>query len=302
MKETTIDALITESLAIEAESAKEAGTIGYMARAMVQATMPHKRTKELHHQRRNGDYRLTMAALNPEIGLPFGSIPRLMLAWIGSEVIKTREREVVLGDSMSSFMRELDMVPTGGRWGTVTRLKDQSMRLTSCAITCSYMDAEHYDSGEPFTVGRGKFWWNPKAPDQMGLFKSTLELSEGFYNEILAHPVPVDMRVLKMLKRSPMALDIYCWTVYRIYTLNRSRRNSVMIPWESLQLQFGAGYPATSQGMRDFRKAFLRELNKVSALAYKDARISYDKTGLTLNQSPLHLPAQMPKPAHKTSG
>jgi len=302
MKESTIDALITESLAIEAESAQEAGTIGYMARAMVQATMPHKRTTALHHQRRNGDYRLTMAALNPEIGLPFGSIPRLMLAWIGSEVIRTREREIVLGDSMSAFMRELDMVPTGGRWGTVTRLKDQSARLTSCAITCSYMDGDHFDSGEPFTVGRGKFWWNPQAPEQMGLFQSTLELSEGFYNEILAHPVPVDMRALKMLKRSPMALDIYCWTVYRIYTLNRSRRRSVVIPWESLQLQFGAGYPTTSQGIRNFRKAFLRELNKVSALAYQDAQVSYDSRGLTLGQSPLHLPVQAPKPEHGKGG
>ena len=42
MKPDTIDKLVTESLAIEAESAKDAGTLGYMARAMVQATMPHQ--------------------------------------------------------------------------------------------------------------------------------------------------------------------------------------------------------------------------------------------------------------------
>ena len=177
MKQSNIDKLIAESLAMETESAKDAGTLGFMARAMVQATMPHRDTTDVHHRRSNGNYHLTMAALNPDVGLPFGSIPRLMLAFIGAEVVRTKEREIVLGDSMSAFMRELGLVPTGGRWGTVTRLKDQSKRLTSCAITCTYTDADYFDSGpEPYTIGRGKFWWNPQAPEQLGLFKSTLEL------------------------------------------------------------------------------------------------------------------------------
>lgn len=42
MKQKNLDKLITEALAIEAEVAKEAGALGYMARALVQATMPHK--------------------------------------------------------------------------------------------------------------------------------------------------------------------------------------------------------------------------------------------------------------------
>jgi hypothetical protein len=296
-----IDTLISEAMLIEAESAKDAGTLGYMARAMVQATMPHKNTDTTHHQRSNGDYRLTMVAYDPEIGLPYGSIPRLMLAWIGSEVVKTQEREIVLGDSMSAFMRELGLIPTGGRWGSIDRLKDQSLRLTSCAISCSFINEEQADTGpEPFRVGRGRFWWNPKLPDQLDIFKSTIELSEPFYNEIVQHPVPVDMRVLRMLKRSPMALDVYVWLTYRIYTLNRSRRRDVLIPWESLQMQFGAGYPETPQGKRDFKKSFLRELVKVKALAYNDARVGDDKAGLTLKQSPLHLPTRPPKKPHET--
>jgi hypothetical protein len=41
-RSSRLERLISETLAIEAESAREAGAMGYMARALVQATMPHK--------------------------------------------------------------------------------------------------------------------------------------------------------------------------------------------------------------------------------------------------------------------
>ena len=37
-----LDMLIAESMAIEAEDAKQAGTVGFIARVLTQATMPHK--------------------------------------------------------------------------------------------------------------------------------------------------------------------------------------------------------------------------------------------------------------------
>jgi hypothetical protein len=36
-------------------------------------------------------------------------------------------------------------------------------------------------------------------------------LGENFFEAITAAPVPLDMRVLKTLKRSPLALDLYAW-------------------------------------------------------------------------------------------
>lgn len=289
MKLKTLNKLTLDALAIEAESASEAGTLSYMARAMVQATMPHKKTSELVHQRSNGDFRLTMMAA-PDIGLPYGSTPRLMLAWIGSEAVKTQQRELVLGHSMSDFMRELGLLPTGGRWGSITRLKDQSARLFSCAVSTHYTDGKRFASKAAFGIGDADLWWTAKEPAQAGLFHSTLTLSAEFYDEITKAPVPVDMRVLKMLKRSPLALDVYCWLSYRIYTLNMARRPAVLIPWQALQMQFGAGYPMdTKQGQRNFKKSFIEQLKKVHALAYTDAKFEIDSLGLKLFKSPLAL-------------
>ena len=295
MRPGTVDRLVAESLAIEAESAREAGTLGYLARAMVQATMPHRRSEESTHERVNGAYHLTMMA-PPSIGLPYGSVPRLMLAWIGAEVLRTREREIVLGESMSAFMRELGMVPTGGRWGTVTRLKEQSRRLFGCVITCTYDDEDNFANGEPFHIGRADLWWHAQRPEQLGVFQSRLQLSDAFYDEILGHSVPVDMRVLQALRRSPLALDVYAWCSYRLHTLARSPRTSALVPWEALQRQFGAGYPETTRGRCDFRKAFLRELTRVLALHGGRQKITAEPAGLLLRQSTAMIPGRRRSP------
>jgi len=98
-----------------------------------------------------------------------------------------------------------------------------------------------------------------------------------FFDEIIARPVPIDKRVLKALKRSPMAIDIYCWLTYRMSYLRR--RTS--IPWEALQMQFGADYGANAQGLRDFRRALLKHLHAVKAV-YPLANVEEAEQGLML--------------------
>ncbi|MEA3291077.1 MAG: replication protein RepA [Pseudomonadota bacterium] len=281
---TDIDRIVAEALAIEAESAKEAGALGFMARVMVQATMPHKRPDTTIFDRRNGNFHLSLSAANPKIGLPYGSIPRLLLAWLTTETVRTRERELVLGDSLSDFMRQLGMVPTGGRWGSITRLKNQTKCLFSCHISAYYDTDETYRIANFPVARRASLWWNSKSPEQKSLWKSTVLLDEEFYQELIERPVPVDMRALQALKQSPMALDIYCWLTYRLSYL----RKPTDIPWEALQVQFGADYPQTGQGKRDFKKKFLKHLKKTNVI-YPGAKVSEGKIGLALKPSKTHV-------------
>ncbi len=137
MDNKNLDKLITEALAIEAEDAKEAGAIGYMARALTQATMPHSKQATNEFTRQNGLFTLSLMA-PAKIGLPYGSIPRLLIAWVTTEAVKTKNPYLELGPSLSSFMAELGLQPTGGRWGSITRLRDQTNRLFKSFISCSY--------------------------------------------------------------------------------------------------------------------------------------------------------------------
>ena len=48
---------------------------------------------------------------------------------------------------------------------------------------------------------RGEFWWDPKRPNERVLWDSKIRLGEDFFNEIISHPVPINMNILTSLKR-----------------------------------------------------------------------------------------------------
>lgn len=283
MNQKNIDKIVTEALAIEAETAKEAGTLGFMARALVQATMPHKKIEENEFKRTNGAFSLIMLAPSTT-GLPYGSIPRLLIAWLTTEAVKTQSRELELGNTLSQFMRELSLMPTGGRWGSITRLKEQMTRLFSCFVTCSYINEERVGLQNIMIADEANLWWSPKQPDQAALWRSSVKLSERFFNEIIENPVPIDLRALKALRRSPLALDIYVWLTYRMSYL----KQPTTIPWPVLQTQFGCGYAMTPQGTSEFKRAFLRHLQKIYVV-YPNAKLESIDRGLLLSPSKTHV-------------
>ena len=94
--------------------------------------------------------------------------------------------------------------------------------------------------------------------------------------------MPLDLRVLKAL-RSPFEIDIYVWLTWRFFSLRRR----VVIPWESLMLQFGARY----RNPRHFKRRFLRYLRRVIDY-YPEARLAESPQGLILRPSPTHIPAR----------
>ena len=272
---------------IDLASARDSGELGFTARSLALASLPHSKPTEQEVTRINGDLQVTLLA-SKKVGLPYGVIPRLVICWLATEVVKTKSREVVLGDSMSSFMRKLDMLPTGGRWGSIKRFKDQTEKLFRCNIDISrvthHQDVEHsLEQGISFPLAdEREFWWTYE-PEQRGLFESRVRLSESFYDELIKNPLPIDLRALKALRKSPMAIDIYTWLTLRLFTVKRP----VLVTWKQLQGQFGAGYSNTSQGRSEFKRSFLRQLKKVRVV-YPEANVSVsDKKakGLLLKSS-----------------
>ncbi len=252
-----------------------------MARLLVQATLPHKDPGQgvSTFERSNGNFHLVVMA-PPRIGLPWGKCPRVLLCWLATEAVRTRSRRIELGSNLSAFMRDLGLIPTGGRWGTITRLRDQVRRLFSSTIRCSYADSGRFEDAGFLIASRVSLWWQPAAAEQPDLFGSFVELSSDFFHAVVERPVPIDLRVLRTL-RSPLALDIYCWLTYRASYLRRRTE----IPWPALALQFGAGYAE----LRMFRYHFLRQLRSVLRL-YPAARVSATPAGLVLSPATPHIP------------
>jgi len=273
---------LERALAIDAQAAPSAGTLGFMARTLVQATLPHRDPKSNEFTRVNGQFTLTMQAPR-SIGLPYGSVPRLVLAWITTEAVRTREPTLHLGASLTQFMRHLELTATGGRCGSITRLRDQLQRLFATSITCIYTGSDHWQLDALRVADAAQLWWHPQQPNASVGWASTLTLGHTFYREIIERPVPVDLRALKALRQSPLALDIYCWLTYRFSYL----RHPTLIAWQTLQAQFGADYRHT----RQFKVKFLAALLKVQ-IVYPAAHVTPCPEGLLLSPSRTHIRGQ----------
>ena len=230
---------------------------GFLARTMALCSLPRTNPGNRHqYKRANGPFKLVMVA-GADNKLPYGNLPRLILAWLCTEAVKTQSRELVLGKSLSKFMRTLGIYNSGGK--PQTRLRNQMKRLFGCTVSMIYED-EH---GEQFISSliaeRGEFWWS--KPDELSLWDSKIELGEKFFQEIIRNPVPIDMNTLTALKRCALGLDLYLWLTYRTFTL----RDPLRLSWRQVYRQFGL-HPDKASDKRtvlDFRRKVLRELKKI---------------------------------------
>ena len=190
----------------------------------------------------------------------------------------------MLGRSLSEFMRKLGISSTDGRGQA--RLRNQMNRLFNCSVSMIYKDDTRRATVNAVLADLTAFWWNPKQPDQAGLWESKVRLSESFFNEIVSHPVPLDLTTLKALKRSPLGLDLYLWLVYRTFPLRAPQQ----LTWRQLYRQFGADPDKASDKntVRDFRRHALRELKKIK-LAWPDLNYATPPGVLILYPSVPHI-------------
>ena len=109
---------------------------------------------------------------------------------------------------------------------------------------------------------QGELWWDPVSPEQPALWGSWIELGEAFHDAIVASPVPVDLRALRALKKSPLALDLYAWATYKTFAVNKSGKEGQPVPWRSLQKQLGCDY----SNPRHFKAAAKIAIRKVQSV------------------------------------
>lgn len=283
---------IDDVLAIENADAYSSGYVGYMLRAMVMATLPHSKSQDICFERKNGLFTLTITA-NPKYGLPYGSLPRILLAWMATEAIRHKSPNLQLGETLSKFLKVLNLSRQGGSRGDITRLKDQMLRLFTSHISYTYHDSKKgHAKGENFNITKSyELWWNPVGTDSCNaLSSSSITLSHDFYNELLKSPIPIDIRVLQILRRSPIQMDIYLWLTYRFSYFKAGKT----ISWNILKNQFGSDYANNSHGLRNFKAKFLDALNAV-LMVYSTANVQIEKDGLKLLPSPSHIKKQLKK-------
>ena len=274
--------------AIPTESALDAGALGFMAKFLVQTTLPHREQPGTQYLRTDGNVTLRITDVGGT-GLPYGSYPRLILIWMTTEAVRTGNRELELGSTLSRFMAQLGLQATGGHWGTIPRFRDQMQRLVGAAISTRWSheaDGQSHLGGENLLVAdHFHLWWTPQKLPTETRAKSTVTLSVNFFDQLVAAPVPLDLRAIRALKKSPLALDLYAWATRRVSYLSRP----TLISWKSLRRSFGAGYAETPQGRSCFRAKAIEAFRRI-VMVYPELKIEILDNGLLLRPSGPHIP------------
>lgn len=278
---------------------KKVEPLSYYTPILIQCTLPHSDPKTHYWARTNGEFSLLIASgvdcEGMAYGVPYGSFPRLVLSHIITQVIRTKERRVDLGASLSGFLHEIGY--TGNFRGSTTRaartVREQLLRLIKASIQFERRqgtDADGRLAGMNINIAsKYALWWDFRQPEQDSLWGSYIDISEEFREAILNAPVPLRSDVLKDLHKSPLALDVYMWVSYRLFTMRASGEESVTLSYGRLQEQFGTGI--AEENYRMFRLRFKQAFGKV-ANYWRDENgktllhHEFDTIGLTLYRSP----------------
>jgi hypothetical protein len=207
------------------------------------------------------------------IGVPFGSLARLILLYLQTQATRTGNPEVELGSSMKAWMERMGLERGGRTYKTVA---EQSRRISTCKLTffAESGDAEIRENGA-FVSGSISMAGLADG-NQTRLWKDRVRLDDGFWKSLQAHPVPVREDAIQAISTRSMAIDLYIWLAYRLHSLSKP----TPISWVALHAQFGGGIAL----VKHLRPRLIEALQLALAV-YPEAHVDVTKTGLTLHPS-----------------
>lgn len=229
-------------------------------------------------QRIDGQQRMSI------LGVPYGSLPRLVLIHIMTEAVRTRTRHIVLGSSFTDWMRRMGFrsISYGPR-GSATLIRHQLDRLLACEWMIRW-DNENAKGDQEFAVKEVKLT-NEYAGTtaRHGGFSREILLTEGFFEHLREHAVPLDENAVRQLRDSATSLDLYTWLSYRLPRINKTR--PTLISWPQLAVHFGN----EGNNIRKFRQTIRDAWERQVSAVYPEARAEFDTTAIRLYASPAPL-------------
>lgn len=256
--------------------------ITYMHSTMVQCFFPQKKLPKdkIDYQIDHGRVSLNITAGNLMMGeqglvrqqVPSGSKSRIIMAYINQESIRTKNKKIDMGHSLTDFMRKSGLSIAGRN---AREVEQQVKNIAAADITIGGFNGKHSLTVKAPIVDAVDFWLE-KNPRQDSLWTPELCLSDKYYDALMERPVPLFMPHVIELQKSPRDMDLYAWLSYRLPRVRRP----VKIPYASLQVIFGDNVSS----LRKFKQKLNESLKRVLAV-YKDAKVEAKESYLELRYS-----------------
>lgn len=263
---------------------EEESRLGITHAGFAMTSLPHKRIEE-GLWRREG-HRTTLLVESGRdrqgslVGVPYGSIARLILLYLQTEAVRTGSPEVELGRSMKSWMGRMSLT-TGGK--TYQLVTEQARRISACRLTFfadrdDGVEARHNGAFVQDAISLTGLGNDEQQPS---LWQERVKLDPGFWRSLKEHPVPVREEAIRAIGTRSLAIDTYIWLAYRLHSLVKP----TPVSWTAIHAQFGAGFRL----VRQIKPSFSEALNLALAV-YPEARVDIEKEGILLHPSPPAVP------------
>jgi hypothetical protein len=280
MQDTAADKLAVNAAA--AVMSEEEMRLGITHAGFAMSNLPHKAISEPVWRRKGLSTTLLIESGRSEsgdlIGVPYGTLARLILLYLQTQAIRTSSPEVELGASMRAWMDRMG-IGIGGR--TYKLVTEQAWRISSCRLTF-FTDAGDAQIRENGAFVRGAISLTGIGDTrQPSLWQDRVRLDDAFWRSLQEHPVPIREEAIRAIGNRSVAIDVYIWLAYRLHSLGRP----TPITWRALQTQFGGSVKKISH----FKPVFIEAL-KIALAVYPEASVDFTDTGIMLLPSPPAVP------------
>jgi hypothetical protein len=276
--------------------------VGFSSRPFVLCGLPVRKPPkgQMMYERRNGNFVLQVTG-HPNYGLPFGQ-DRVVPIYLAT--LAVRQQSQTIRFRTAAEMLETFGMHKGGK--EYRRLVAAFERIFGATI---FFGTDTL-SGTARVVQRSRFSffneaqiWYSRDPEQYPVsdqFENVIVLSDEFYREISAHPIPADLEAVKVLAGSPAVLDLFMWLSYRCF-LAKGQERIPLFGEYGLAKQIGSIEYARPRRFREKLDAWLESIRVLWPEC--PAQISNDGTSLEVNRAAAVLAGQsLPDRWRLTSG
>ena len=250
-----------------------ADDLAFIAREFILCTLPHSDPGSVPTwSRTNGNLTLGIQTgynikTGIPYGIPYGTIPRLLLVWIVTEITRTKSSRLELGNRFSDFLLKLGLNPENGtgKCSDARRTREQMERLFHASIhfleSLKNEGRNGYAENNIQVAAKMVLWWSDKNHEQTALFGSYIEVSDEFFKAVMKAHSPLDIMVFQHIKDSSLGIDLYT-ILNREAFLAMKGGKPRFLAWKWLYEQTGNEYGR----LDNFRRKALEQIKAIMAV------------------------------------
>jgi hypothetical protein len=253
--------------------------VGFSSRPFVLCGLPVRKPPkgEMLYERRNGNFVLPITG-HPNYGLPFGQ-DRIVPIYLATLAVR-QQSQTIRFRTAAEMLQTFGMHKGGKEYRRLVAAFERIFGATIFFGTDTFTGTARVVQRSRFSFFNEARIWYSRDPEQYPVsdqFENVIVLSDEFYREITAHPIPADLEAVKVLAGAPAVLDLFMWLSYRCF-LAKAKESIPLFGAYGLASQIGSIEYARP---RRFREKLEQWLDSIRVLWPEcRARISSDGTSL----------------------